>query len=194
MSPYARIKESGALIDVLGARNEAVLEERRAEALAQVDPRIAAVKADLADIGVDPDFSNQCLLPLQNIRREIIAEILTGQIADLVKAAAEAEDTARLRIESAVSSARAKAAKPELGAPADKSAHPSVQETHTPEYVSPPRIATPEKFRQRQQVTARTLMGAKAYLESKDDVEAYLAALRGRLEEALAANARIEIL
>ena len=195
VSPYARIKESGALIDVLGARNDVVLEERRAEALAQVDPRIAAVKADLADIGVDPDFSNQCLLPLQNIRREIIAEILTGQIADLVKAAAETEDTARLRIENAVSSARAKAAaKPEFGAPADRSAHPSVQETRTSGYVAPPRIATPEKFRQRQQVTARTLMGAKAYLESKDDVEAYLAALRVKLEEALAANARIEIL
>jgi hypothetical protein len=195
VSPYARIKESGALIDVLGARNEVVLGERRAEALAQVDPRIAAVKADLADIGVDADFSNQCLLPLQNIRREIGAEVLTGQIADLVKAAVEAEDTARLRIEIAVSSARAKAVvRPESGAPADKSPYPSAQEAHAPEYVAPTRIATPEKFRQRQQVTARTLMGAKAYLESKDDVEAYLAALRIKLEEALAANARIEIL
>ncbi len=185
-APYDRIKESSGLIATLTARNEAILAERRADALAKVDPRIEAVKSDLADIGVDSDFSNTCLRPLQEIRRRVTVETLTGQIANLVQEAEDAEDDAHRQIELVV-----KAAQPK---PSTEPAPASDGVTEKPgkPFVPPARVSTPQNFRQRRQVVARKAMN-KAYLESTEDVEAYLAALRQQLEEALAQNARIEI-
>jgi hypothetical protein len=183
--PYARIKESAALIAILSARNDVVLAGRRVDAAAQIDPRINSIRADLSDIGVDADFSNRCLKPLQDIRRRIEGETLTGQITTLIEEAAQAEDDARLLIEKAVEDA----SRPQPDVPL-----PKVGEAPTKPFIPAPRVTAPQNFRQRRQVTARSLMGAKPFLESQDDVNAYLEALRKQLEEALAQNARIEIL
>jgi hypothetical protein len=194
--PYGRIRESGGLIDTLSACNDRVIAERRLEALARIDPQIESVRADLAAIGVDADFSNRCLLPLQDIRRRIEHETRTGQLTELVKEAAEAEDEAHRSIEEAVAAATAKAAAAAAAAAAPSAPFSTEdpQDVRTGGFKEVPRVKQPENFRQRRQVNARTLMGAKPYLESKADVEAYLAALRSQLEEALAQNARIEIL
>ena len=183
-TPYDRIKESAGLIATLTARNDAILAERRAEALAKIDPRIEAVKADLTDIGVDADFSNICLRPLQEIRRRIGVETLTGQITNLVQEAEDAEDDAHRQIELAVKAAQPKAEpEPSSG---------EFGEQPTKPFVPQARASTPEKFRQRRQVIARQVTKTP-YLESVEDVEAYLAELRKQLEDALAQNARIEI-
>ncbi|RYG15679.1 MAG: hypothetical protein EON96_10170 [Caulobacteraceae bacterium] len=151
-----------------------------------MDPRIEAVKSDLADIGVDADFSNACLRPLQEIRRRVTTETLTGQIANLVQEAEDAEDDAHRQIEMAVKAAQPKTSTeptPASGIVSEKPAKPPVPTT---------RVSTPQNFRQRRQVVARQVTKTP-YLESTEEVEAYLAALRKQLEEALAQNARIEI-
>ena len=183
--PYGRIREAGVLIDTLTAANDKVVADRRAEAVAVVDPRIQSVKDDLSEIGVDADFSNTCLRPLQDIRRRIETETRTGQIAELVREAEEAEDEANSLIEQAVAAAKAKVTEPRAG---------GVKEASAGAFKGPPAVSKPEKFRQRRQVDARGLMGGKPYLETRADVDAYLDALREQLEEALAQNARIEIL
>lgn len=190
--PYDRIREAGGLIDILTAANDKMVADRRADALAKVDTRIQSVKNDLIDIGVDAEFSNNCLRPLQEIRRRIEAETRTGQIAELVREAEDAEDDAHTLIELAVAAAKAKVDAPEPGPAAEPSAG-GVLEAAGDLKALPP-VSHPEKFRQRRQVVARGLMGAKPYLENRADVDAYLDALRQQLEDALAQNARIEIL
>ncbi len=60
-------------------------------------------------------------------------------------------------------------------------------------YNPGPKVKAPENFKPRRQISAR-LPASKPYLETREDVDEYLAALRKQLEEAIASNARIEIL
>lgn len=181
--PYGRIKDSAPLIATLRTANDIVIAERRAEALAKVDPQIETIKQDLAQIGVDADFSNQCLKPLQDIRKKIEVETRSGQLNNLVTEADDAAEIAHGVIEKAVEAAKQAAAAP---AP-----NPDpVKATPAP---TPTKVAKPENFKPRRQITAKSVT-AKQYLETTQDVEDYLSALRKQLEEAIASNARIEIL
>lgn len=186
--PYGRIKESAPLIATLRAANDAVIVERRAEALAKVDPQIETIKQDLSQIGVDADFSNQCLKPLQDIRKKIETETRSGQLTNLVTEADDAAENAHSRIEKAVEAATKAAA-----APTPNPEPAKVKEPAAAPYAPPTKVAKPENFKPRRQITAR-LAASKPYLESTQDVEDYLSALREQLEEAIASNARIEIL
>jgi hypothetical protein len=188
LRPYGRIKESAPLIQTLRARNETVIAERRAEALAKVDPQIETLRSDLAGIGVDADFSNKCLKPIQDIRKRIEVETNTGQITNLIEEAAEAAEVAHSDIEKAVDAAKLAFATPQ------PSPEPSVvkQPGATP-FTPAPKVKAPENFKPRRQISAR-LPASKPYLETREDVDEYLAALRNQLEEAIASNARIEIL
>lgn len=183
--PYGRIKESAPLIATLRSANDVVIAERRAEALGKVDPQIETLKQDLAQIGVDADFSNQCLKPIQDIRKRIESETQSGKLTNLVTEADDAAEIAHAAIEKAVEAAKQAAAAP---APTPDPVKP------TPAPTPPPaKVAKPENFKPRRQITARSVT-AKQYLETTQDVEDYLSALRKQLEEAIASNARIEIL
>lgn len=183
--PYGRIKESAPLIATLRSANDVVIAERRADALAKVDPQIETLKQDLAEIGVDADFSNQCLKPIQDIRKRIESETQSGKLTNLVTEADDAAEIAHAAIEKAVEAAKQAAA---ASAPTPDPVKP------TPAPTPPPaKVAKPENFKPRRQITARSVT-AKQYLETTQDVEDYLSALRKQLEEAIASNARIEIL
>lgn len=177
--PYGRIKESAPLIAKLRSANDGVIAERRAEALAKVDPQVETIKQDLAQIGVDAEFSNQCLKPIQDIRKRIETETQSGKLTNLVTEADDEAEIAHAAIEKAVEAAKQAAAAP---APAPDPLKPT-----------PAKVAKPENFKPRRQITARSVT-AKQYLETAQDVEDYLSALRKQLEEAIASNARIEIL
>lgn len=186
--PYGRIKESQPLIATLRIANEAVVAERRAVAFAKVDPQIETIKQDLAGIGVDADFSNQCLKPIQDIRKRIENETRSGQLTNLVTEADDAAEIAHSQIESAVAAATKAAEQPEPETEGSK-----VREPAAKPLTPAPKIKAPENFKPRRQITARSV-ASKPYLETTEDVDDYLSALREQLEEAIASNARIEIL
>ncbi len=183
--PYGRIKESAPLIATLRSANDVVIAERRADALAKVDPQIETLKQDLTQIGVDADFSNQCLKPIQDIRKRIESETQSGKLTNLVTEADDAAEIAHAAIEKAVEAAKQAAAAP---APNPDPVKPTPAPTPTPA-----KVAKPENFKPRRQITAKAVT-SKQYLETAQDVEDYLSALRKQLEEAIASNARIEIL
>jgi hypothetical protein len=186
--PYGRIREGAPLVATLRKVNEAVIAKRRAEALAKVDPQIEAIKQDLAGIGVDADFSNQCLKPIQDVRKRIETETRSGQLTNLVAEADDAAEIAHSQIEKAVEAAKKAAEKPEPEPEGSKVKEPTVKPP-TPG----PSVKTPENFKPRRQIAAKSA-ASKPFLETSQDVEDYLSALRKQLEEAIASNARIEIL
>jgi hypothetical protein len=186
--PYGRIKESAPLIAKLRAANDGVIAERRAGALAKVDPQIETIKQDLVGIGVDASFSNQCLKPIQDIRKRIETETRSGQLTNLVAEAADAAEIAQGDIERAVAAAKAAAAAAANPAPPTKVGEPAAAP-----YVTPTKVMAPENFKPRRQITAKSV-ASKPYLETTQDVEDYLSALRQQLEDAIASNVRIEIL
>ncbi|WP_295633241.1 BREX system P-loop protein BrxC [Novosphingobium sp.] len=186
--PYGRIRESAPLIATLRTANDAVIAERRAEALAKVDPLIETIRQDLAGIGVDPDFSHQCLKPIQDIRKRIESETRSGQLTNLVTEADDATEVAQTEIEKAVEAAKraAETASPE-------SEESKVKQPTAATFQSPTKVKAPENFKPRRQISAK-LPASKPYLETREDVDEYLIALRQRLEDAIAGNARVVIL
>ena len=186
--PYGRIKESEPLIATLRTANDIVIAERRAEALAKVDPQIETIKQDLAQIGVDADFSNHCMKPIQDIRKKIEVETRSGQLNNLVAEADDAAEIAHGVIEKAV-----EAAKRNVAAPTPSLEPSKVKEPVSTPYAPPTKVTKPENFKPRRQITAKSA-ASKPYLETTQDVEDYLSALRKQLEEAIANNVRIEIL
>lgn len=186
--PYGRIKESAPLIATLRRVNEAVITERRADALAKVDPQIEAIKQDLAGIGVDANFSNQCLKPIHDIRKRIETETSSGQLTNLVAEADDAAEIAHSQIEQAVEAAK-KVAEKLAAEPEGAKVKESTDIPPTPT----PKVRAPENFKPRRQIEAKSA-ASKPYLETSQDVEDYLSALRKQLEDAIASNVRIEIL
>ena len=81
-------------------------------------------------------------------------------------------------------------AKPPATPPVSPGVTPPVKPPSTP--TPPTRVTAPENFRPRRQIVAKQI-SKKAYLETKADVDEYLSDLRRQLEDAIAANARVEI-
>jgi hypothetical protein len=120
--------------------------------------------------------------PIQDIRKKIETETRSGQLTNLVAEADDAAEIAHGAIEKAVEAAVVPRPNPNP-VPVD------VKLITNP----PTKVAKPENFKPRRQITAKSV-AAKQYLETSQDVEDYLSALRKQLEEAIASNARIEIL
>ena len=139
------------------------------------------MRAELAEIGVAPEFSNRCMTPLQNIRKRVLKENDTGQIEALIGQARDAERDAHDLIEAAVEAAKR------------TPAATGMEDPPGPAPAPPTTVKKPENFKRKKQVYAAKVK-TKPYLETPEDVDEYLAALRREIEDALDENTRVEIL
>ncbi|MEI4488939.1 BREX system P-loop protein BrxC [Frigidibacter sp. MR17.14] len=181
-SPYGMIKESDTLINRVGEINKALVKKRCTHALQKIDEHIARVKAELDEVGAAPELRNQCLYAIQKIRSDVETEDSIAHIFEKQKAAQDAADDAFAVIEKA---ARKVVPVKPTGTPAGGAAQPQPASTTDPVVTKTParkrRIVEPSRF-------AKT-----TYLETKDDIDAFLDTLREELEEAIANNERVEI-
>jgi hypothetical protein len=169
--PYGLIQEAASLIQTLDTRNAALVTQQRREALAAIETEIAKVQAELAGAQADYDLRNQCLHPLQALKRQVEASESIAYLSHAERMAMDRADEAFERIEQA-------AAKPSV-TPPDKEGK-----------VADKPVTVPIK--KRRVVKARDL-AIKELLESQADVEDYLGRLRQALEAGIRAGERIEI-
>lgn len=176
-APYGLIKEADKLIARVGEINNRLVQERRDHAIALIDGFIAKVKGELDDVGAVPELRNRCLLPVQALRKRVDTESSIAHIYQLQSSARDAADEAFAEIEKAA---------------------------HQPAPVSPgnggkgqegvPGESLVQKppAKKRRIVQPMRLTGA-AYLETSEDVDAFLDRLRKELDDAIANNERVEI-
>lgn len=176
--PYGRIKDAGGLIGCVEEVNKALLKERRERAIEKIDEHLAKVKAELDEVGATAALRNRCLHPIQTIKSRIGDEESIAHIFRMQDEARDAADEAFGAIEQA-----AKKVEP---VPADGDAE--AQEGN----ASGVTAVTKAPAKKRRVVEPSRLAGA-TYLETKEDVEAFLAKLRKTLEAAIASNERVEI-
>jgi hypothetical protein len=176
--PYGRIKDAGTLIGRVEEVNKARLKLRREHAIEKIDEHIGKVKAELDEVGAAPELRNKCLHPLQTLKSGIEAEESIAHIYQLQGAARDAADEAFAAIEEA-----AKKVAP-VPPGSDGMAPP-------PEPASEPAVKKPPA-KTRRVVEPSHLAGA-TYLETQEDVDAFLSKLRKELEEAIENNERVEI-
>ena len=163
-SPYELVKEAEGLIRTVSEVNEELLSERRVQVLATIAEQTASVRAEVSTAGGDESFKTTCLTPLENLAKLVTTYDSLAHIDQAESEAVRLKDEALTQVEQYL------ARKAEEG-----------KEEQDKPVVKPRRVVSPGKFVK------------SSYLESQDDVDAFLDDLRKELADALAKKERIEI-
>ncbi len=166
-SPYGIIKDAEGLITTVEAVNTALVERRRGEALKGIDGHIATITNDVQAAGGDAALRSACLQPLERLRGQVAKQESLAHITQAESEAVCEFDAAVKRIEEFVKKAAEQKGKQGGG-------------------EKPPVVKTQRIIKPAQLVT-------KTYLETQDDIDAFLSELRQQLEKAIAENERIQI-
>lgn len=165
-APYGMVKEVEPLIQTVEGINSGLVTQHRAQALGDIAQQLAKVQLELDAAKASNDLRNQCLQPLQSLKRQVEAQSSIAHIDQARVTAVDAADDAFQKIEAASTA----------------TVTPGVGDDDPPKpYVKPRRI-----------VKAAGL-APKGLLETRDDIDAYLTTLRQTLEKAIAAGERVEI-
>ncbi len=170
-SPYGIIKEADGLIATVEAVNTALVSGRRSEALAKIDQNIAEITKELEAVQATT-LQSACLGPLETLRKQVERQESVAHITQAEQAAIQAVDAAMSKIEEAANKKQAEPQpQPRGGAPA----------TVPVPVVKPRCVIKPADL-----ITV-------TYLETNDEVNAFLAELKTKLEAAIASGQRIQI-
>jgi len=168
-APYGLVKEAEGLIGTVGNVNSALLSARRTQVTTKIDTLYATLTKEMAAVNGDPALRAACLKPLESLKEQVGRDESLAHITQAEAEAVKAYDDAIGRIEAF---ARKQAEQKPPGGGAGKVPPPAVKKQ---------RVVKPSEL-----VTA-------AYLETADDVTAFLDALRQELEKAIANNERVQI-
>jgi len=198
-TPYGQLHQVATLVDTVEAINAATLAEKRQHALARVDEKITQLQTEIAKSGIETaELSNRLLRPIQLVKADLETEtsianiyMLQTQTADerlhdgvfeLERAIqAEAERQQKIQQEHAKA---AQAANSANGAKEDRA--PALVPTSKP--VAPPKPVV--------EVVATSVfnkLGNGLYLESQNDIDRFIEALKGELDSAIQQDNRIRI-
>jgi hypothetical protein len=170
-SPYGLIKEAEGLVGTVEEVNNALVSQRREEALAKVAKVGANLAKELDSVQADVKLRTGCLSSIETLRKQIEQQ-------DSVAHIAQAEQEADRAFEAAMAKIEETAKKPEPV--------PTVKGENPPP-VPPKPVIKPRC------VIKPADLATSGYLETPDDVKTFLNQLRQRLEEAIAAGNRIQI-
>jgi len=164
------VKEAAGLIQQIEQVNDALIAAHRGQVLPAVDKQIGKVQIELDAAQADHDLRNQCLYPLQQLKKQVETQTSLAHIDQAAGRALDLADQAFASLEEAV--------KP----PPKKPGGGNVNDVTPPKpYVKPRRVIKP------------SALAPEGYLETQADIDAYLDRLRGALEKVVAAGDRIEI-
>lgn len=184
-APYSQVQRIASLVETVETANNALLYEKRSQAIAQVDKRIQSLQQEIATSGINtPDLSNQLLMPLQQIKKLIADETSVAQIFMLQSQLADEKlDESLDALHRAM---QAESEKQQKAATAPRTSPEQPEHKHQP-------VAEPKPVAD---VSASALVNkvqAGLYLETQQDVDKYLEALRKELELLIKQNRRIRI-
>ena len=213
-APYGMLQKVAGLIQTVDETNTKLLEQKREHAIGLIDKRIARVSAEIVKSGIGtPELSNRLLRPLQMLKQDIESAASIAQIYMLQGDTAndrEQESLDALHREQEVEAERQRLAREKsnnAGKP-DQDATPDGDNGSTQGSGSgdtgtlpgevrepvPTRVAAPKPVANVSvsQVLSHTHEGV--YLESQQEVNAFLDALKRELDDAIQANKRIRLL
>jgi len=168
-SPYNLIKDGEGLIQTVNGVNDALVSTRRTEALIAIDRQLTEINRELEAIKADTHLRLACLQPVQALRTQVEGEQSLAHIAQAQAGVEHALDNAISRIE------------------AELKALPSAAP------VAPGKTEPPQPALKSRCVIKPAEVASKPYLETTEDVAAFITDLRQRLDAAIARNERIQI-
>lgn len=173
--PYAQVNRIEGLLSAVEKVNESLASARREKALLSIDGKIQEATQALDQAQADPSLRNAVLQPLQSLKTQLAGLVSIPRILFLQGRAGELLDEVMDKIA---------AAQPK--ASTNPAPSPAPGGTPTPPPSAPP---APKPIR----VVRVADLGAKTYLETEQDVDAYVAKLRAELMAAIAAGHRTRV-
>lgn len=173
--PYAQVNRIEALLSAVEKVNESLASARREKALLSIDGKIQEATQALDQAQADPSLRNAVLQPLQSLKTQLAGLVSIPRILFLQGRAGELLDEVMDKIAAAQTKASTK-----------PTPSPAPGGTPTPLPPAPP---APKPIR----VVRVADLGAKTYLETEQDVDAYVAKLRAELMTAIAAGHRTRV-
>jgi len=172
-SPYGLIKEAEGLIYKVEAVNSSLLAERRTNAISKIDSLITTLNKDIATAQGDANLRSTCIKPLETLKGQVQKEESLAHITQAEGEAVKEFDIAVGRIEDFVR---------------------KLAEQKKPKDDGSGKVTTPPPpVVKKQRVVKPADIVKTTYLETSDDVNGFLDALRQELEQAIANNERIQI-
>lgn len=167
--PYRLLSEVAALIHTATSANDALVVKAREPVVAEVQDLLKSVRSELEKVAAPDALSQKATGELEALLKQVARDMSIAHIAQARTTAGDAFDRALTVIETGIEQAQASPK------PGSEGAAPS----------PPP----PQK---RQVVDAKTLVSG-GFIETPEDMEAFIQKLRGELEAALKAGKRIQI-
>jgi hypothetical protein len=169
-SPYGLIQETEHLLSTVDAVNEGLIAERRHQALATIDNLLDQVQSEVGVAGGDASLETACLGPLQILRTQVERQASVAHIAQAEQQAQGAFDAALAKIEETL--------KPTGTQLTSNGGATSNAPKLT---IKPRRVVEPSR------------LVLKTYLETLEDVHAFLDRLRAEMEDAIHKGERIQV-
>jgi hypothetical protein len=171
-SPYGIIKEADVLINAVNAVNSSLLTGRRTQTIAKIDEHIAMLDKDVTAAQGDEDLRAACLNPLKTLRDQVRKEASVAHITQAEAEAVKEFDAAVGRIE--------------------EFQRKRAEQKRTKDDGSG-NVMQPDLVIKKQRIVKPADIVKATYLETSDDVNGFLDALRQVLDTAIANNERIQI-
>jgi hypothetical protein len=169
-SPYGLIQETAGLIARVDAVNEGLIAARRDIALATIADLIEQLRSEIEATGGDACLQAACLGPLETLHTQVARQASIAHIVQAQQQAQGAFDTALAKLE-------------EMLKPTGSQLAPDGGATPGP---SKPTIKT-------RRVVEPSKLVLKTYLETLEDVNAFLDRLRAEMEDAIHKGERIQV-
>jgi hypothetical protein len=163
-SPYNLIHEAEGLISTVEAINTSIVTSRRDEALARINELHSQIVKEVETARGDETLRKSCLGPLEMLKEMVKRQESAAHISQAVQEAERALDAAIAKIDEFLKEKQEKPTGDEL-----------------PSVVKPRKEIKP------------ALLVRSPYLETQDDIDGFLDALRRELQDALARGERIQI-
>ncbi len=171
-SPYGLIKEADALINTVDAVNSSLLTGRRTQAVAKIDSIIGTLNKDIAAAQGEAGLRVACIRPLEALKEQVQKQESLAHITQAEAEAVREFDAAVGRIEEYLR---------------------KLAEQKKPKDDGSGKVTPPLPVVKKQHIVQPAKLVKMAYLETSDDVNGFLDALRMELEQAIARNERIQI-
>jgi len=164
-SPYNLVHEAEALISTVEGINTGIVSKRRESALSRILELQKQLSEEVEKVAGEDSLRSNCLGPMESLRKSVEKQESVAHIAQAVQEAERALDSGLAKIDEFL-----------------KKKQEDNKDDDKPVVVVKPR----------KEIRPSSLVNS-TYLESQEDIEGFLDALRRELEEAVARGERIQI-
>lgn len=164
-APYPLLKEAAGLISTVEQVNQTLVADRRSDALEKVEKQATAIRQELESVKADDSLRSRCLTPVESLVQQVKQ---TESLAHMAQAVSESQrlfDAAVRSISEWIEQQQAK----------------GDETTPPPPAVKPIQVVKP------------TELLSQNYIETEEDIDAFLNQLRTALKAAVSENKRVQI-